>query len=105
MDAQCTSRIKRSTLATAVQIDLAKTVAAQPAAAFATVAATAAGLDPRPCGGLIGPATDGAENQGKSCAAVPAKSETSIKCSETSSSRQVLLIAQCLLGVQAFFRG
>jgi hypothetical protein len=51
----------------AVQIDLAKTVAAQPAAAFATVAATAAGLDPRPCGGLIGPVTGGAENQGKSC--------------------------------------
>jgi hypothetical protein len=34
-----------------------------------------------------------------------AKSETSIKFRETSSSRQVLLIAQSLLGVQAFFRG
>ena len=41
-----------------------------PASRPRRAAASAAGLDPSPWGGLIGPATGGSENQGDSCAAV-----------------------------------
>jgi hypothetical protein len=42
-------------------------------------AATAAGLDPSPWGGLIGPATGGSENQGESCAVVAPKTREDIR--------------------------